>query len=179
MPDAPEENDQHDSFQIPQGESGADREQKNWGKNEAPAKTFEERAVAVGADHSRQMVSHRAERGHEKINVLCAPARLREREHRHEQQRRPDVENEIAPTIQNPQIPSRNRRRNGRDGLRTGEGADLLHLVSADRSSQMRKKSTLFAATLADESGAILLRPVRYEAGSLCPAQSDAGNSAP
>ena len=170
MPDAPEENDQHDSFQIPQGESDADREQKNRGKNEAPAKTFEERAVAVGADHSWQMVSRCAEGGHENINVLCAPARLCQREKGHEQQWRPDVKNEIAPTIQNPQIPFRNRRRNGRDGLGAGEGADLLHLVRRIDPRKSGKNQHCSRQLRADESGAILLRPVRYEAGSLCPA---------
>jgi len=45
------------------------------------------------------MVSHGAKRSDENVNVLRAPARLRQSEHRQEQKRRADVENEIAPTI--------------------------------------------------------------------------------
>ena len=73
--------------------------QKNRRENKTPAKTLEKRAVAVGADHSRQMVSHCAERGDEKINVLRAKPRLSQREQRQEQERRPDIKNEIAPTV--------------------------------------------------------------------------------
>ena len=81
MPDAPEENDEHDSFQIPPRESDADRSEKNRRENKAPPETFEKRAIAVGANHSRHVVAHRAKGCDEKINVLRAPPRLCQREH--------------------------------------------------------------------------------------------------
>ena len=84
MPDTPKEDHQNDSFQIPPGKSNADCDQKDRRENESPTKPFEERTVAVGADHSREMVAGGAERCHENVNVLRAPARLGQREHRHQ-----------------------------------------------------------------------------------------------
>src|SRR5438045_9531716 len=102
MPDAPEENDENDSFQVPPVKSDANRDQKNRGKNEAPAKPFEESAIAVGADHSREMVTHCAKCGHEKVNVLRPPAYLRQQEHRHQKQWRSAVENPVAASVEHP-----------------------------------------------------------------------------
>ena len=118
MPDAPEENDENDPFQVPPGKKRRKQRLKNRRKNEAPAKPFEQSAIAVGADHSREMVAHCAKCGHENVNVLRAPARLRQQEHRHEKKRRPDVKNQVAPTVENPQRLF--RRRDGRswNGLR-------------------------------------------------------------
>jgi hypothetical protein len=84
MPDAPEENNENDSFQVPPGKSNADCDQKDRRENKTPTKPFEERTVTVGPDHSREMVPCGAEGGHEKVNVLRAPARLCQSEHRHQ-----------------------------------------------------------------------------------------------
>ena len=101
--------------------------QKNRCKNEAPLEALEERTIAVGANHSWQVVTHRAKSSDKKINVFRPPTRLRQDEHRDKQQRRADVENQVAPAIQNPQILSRHRSRNGRDSLRSGKSGDVLH----------------------------------------------------
>ena len=65
-------------------------------------KRCEQRAVAVGPNHSRQMVTHGAESTHKKKNVLRAPAGLGRRKDRDEKDRRADEEKQIPPTIQNP-----------------------------------------------------------------------------
>src|SRR6267143_1510728 len=76
-------------------------------------------AVAVSANHSRQMVAHCAKCSDEKINVLRTPTRLCEQENRQNHQRRADVQDQVAPTVQNPQARlSRDRRRSG-NRLRT------------------------------------------------------------
>ena len=58
MPDAPEENDQHKALQIPEGETDADSKEKDRRKDEPPAKSLEQRLIAIGAHHSREMVAH-------------------------------------------------------------------------------------------------------------------------
>src|SRR4030095_6423272 len=60
-PNAPEKRDEHDSFEVPNGKGRADDNQKNRRKNEAPLEALEQRAIAVSANHSRQMVAHCAE----------------------------------------------------------------------------------------------------------------------
>ena len=62
-------------------------------------------------------MSHRAESGDEKVNVLWAPARLREREHRQNEQRRADVKNQVAPTVQDPKVRARPPGRDCRNGF--------------------------------------------------------------
>src|SRR2546423_11323672 len=73
-------------------------------------------------------MSHRAESGDEKVNVLWAPARLREREHRQNEQRRADVKNQVAPTIQDPKVRPRPRGGNCRNGLWPRKSGDVLHV---------------------------------------------------
>src|SRR5205807_9435737 len=73
-------------------------------------------------------MSHRAESGDEKVNVLWAPARLREREHRQNEERRADVKNQVAPTIQDPKVRARPRGGNCRTGLWPRKGGDVLHV---------------------------------------------------
>ena len=73
-------------------------------------------------------MSHRAKSGDEKINVLCAPARLREREHRQNEQRRADVKYQVAPAIQNPKVGERPRGWNCRNGLWPRKSGDVLHV---------------------------------------------------
>src|ERR1700720_1663543 len=104
MPDAPKENNQDDSLQVPPVERDAGHQEKERGKNEAPAEALEQGAVAVCSDHSREVMSHRAESGDEKVNVLWAPARLREREHGQNEQWRADVKNQVAPAVQDPKV---------------------------------------------------------------------------
>ena len=72
-------------------------------------------------------MAHRAERGHEKINFLRAPTRLRNTEERNQQNRRADIKDEIAPTVQDPKIAFGKNRRDRRDGLRTRKCGDVLH----------------------------------------------------
>ena len=59
-------------------------------------------------------MAHRPEGGDEQVNVLRAPARLREGKQRQNQQRRADVENEVTPAAQNPRILFRHSRCHGR-----------------------------------------------------------------
>ena len=73
-------------------------------------------------------MSHRAERGDEKVDVLWAPARLREREHRQNEEWRADVKNQVAPTIQDPKVRARPRGGNCRNGLWPRKGGDVLHV---------------------------------------------------
>jgi low affinity Fe/Cu permease len=72
---------------------------------------------------------HRTEGGDEKVNVLWAPTRLREREHRQNEERRADVKNQIAPAIQDPKAWARPRGGNCRNGLWPRKGGDVLHVV--------------------------------------------------
>src|SRR6266436_1641346 len=74
------------------------------------------------------MMSHRAERGDEKVDVLWTPARLRDREHRQNEQRRGNVENQVAPTIQDPKVRARPCGGNCRNGLRPRKSGDVLHV---------------------------------------------------
>src|SRR5690242_2400917 len=97
MPDPPKENDENESFQVPPGKGYADSEKKDRRENEAPLKALEERAISVGTDHSWQMVTSRAKCCHEDVDILCAPARLRQSEHRHQQQWCANVKNQITP----------------------------------------------------------------------------------
>ncbi len=73
-------------------------------------------------------MSHRAESGDEKVDVLWAPARLREREHRQNEERRADVKNQVAPTIQDPKVRARPCGGNCRNGLRPRKSGDVLHV---------------------------------------------------
>jgi hypothetical protein len=73
------------------------------------------------------VMTHRAKRGDENVNVLRTPARLGESKHRHEQERRADVKDQVAPAAQDPEIAFRRTRRDGRDSLGTGERGDVLH----------------------------------------------------
>ncbi|PYJ77068.1 MAG: hypothetical protein DME69_11710 [Verrucomicrobia bacterium] len=82
MPNAPEKNDKHDSFQVPPEKGRADREQKERRQNKAPFEPIEQSAIAIGADHPWQVMAHCTERRDEEINVLWAPARLSQRKNR-------------------------------------------------------------------------------------------------
>src|SRR6266478_3735391 len=75
MPNAPEENDQQDSFEVPPEESRANYKKKQRGKNKTPFKAFEQCAIAIGPDHPRQVMSHGAKCSDKQIDVLRAPAR--------------------------------------------------------------------------------------------------------
>src|SRR5438876_5741492 len=73
-------------------------------------------------------MSHRAEGGDEKVDVLWAPARLREREHRQNEQRCGNVQNQVAPTVQNPKVRARPRGLDCRNGLWPRKSGDVLHV---------------------------------------------------
>src|SRR5438132_6592458 len=83
-------------------------------------------------------MAHCAGSGDEKIDFLRAPARLRQGEERNNQQRCSDVENQVAPAIQNPDIALRHECRDWRNSFWTRECGDVLHgaagaLFSSDR----------------------------------------------
>ena len=120
--------------------------EKNRRENKAPPESFEKRAISVGANHSRHVMAHRAEGGDKKVNVLCAPARLREREQRQNQQRRADVENQVAPTAQNPWILFRYSCWYGRYSLRPGKSSNVLHVAGDWIFPDSDEKSTLHSA---------------------------------
>src|SRR5262245_30078710 len=73
-------------------------------------------------------MTHGAEGGDEKIDVLGAPTRLRKREHRQDQQRRADIKNQVAPTVQDPKVRPRPWDRNCRNGLRRRKSRNVLHV---------------------------------------------------
>src|SRR6266496_5677396 len=82
MPNTPEENDQQNSLQVPPEEGRAYREKKQRRENETPFEAFKQCAVAIRADHPRQMMSHCAECSDKEIDVLRTPARLGQRKYR-------------------------------------------------------------------------------------------------
>ena len=49
VPDAPEENNQQDAFQVPPKERDTSYQQKRWREDEAPFEALEQCAIAVGA----------------------------------------------------------------------------------------------------------------------------------
>ena len=142
MPDTPEEYNENDPFEVPPVESDAGANQKDRCDYKAPAKSPEQCAVPVGANHPREMMSHCAERGHKNVDVLCTPAGLCEGEHRHEQKRRGDVKNQVPPAVQDPDVRFWRTRRNCRYGLRTGKGGNVLHRLERIESLNREKKST-------------------------------------
>src|SRR5882724_4996445 len=73
-------------------------------------------------------MSHRAESGDEKVDVLRAPTRLREREYRQNEERRADVKNQVPPTLRNPKGRARPRGGNCRNGKWPRKGGDALHV---------------------------------------------------
>src|SRR5438046_3792573 len=117
MPDTPEEDNEKNSFYVPPVKSHANQQQKNRRENKTPPKAFEQGAITISSDHSREMVAHCAKRGDKNVNVLCAPARLRQQEHRHQKKRRPDVKNQVAPAVENPQCLFRCSFRHSRNSL--------------------------------------------------------------
>src|SRR5438552_17828265 len=83
-------------------------------------------------------MAHCAESGDEKIDFLRTPACLRQGEERNNQQRCSDVENQVAPAVENPDIALRHQRRDWRNSFWTRKGGDVLHgaagaLFSSDR----------------------------------------------
>src|SRR6266487_6069711 len=97
---------------------------------------------------------HCAESGDEKINFLRTPARLRQREERNDQQRCPNIKNQVAPAVENPDIPLRHEGRDWRHSFWTRECGDLLHgaagaLFSSDR---RENQSRVRPARLQDRS---------------------------
>src|SRR6266576_6630242 len=97
MPNAPEKSDEDNPLEVPPKKDHADRNEKERRQNKAPFEAIEQSAIAIGADHPRQMMSHCAERRDEEINILRTPARLGQRKNRYQQKRRADVENQVPP----------------------------------------------------------------------------------
>jgi len=85
VPNAPEENNQQDAFEVPPKECDTRYQQKQRREDEAPFEAVEQCPITVGANHSRQVMTHRAEGSHEKINVLRTPPRLGQSKRRYEQ----------------------------------------------------------------------------------------------
>src|SRR5882724_5967669 len=133
MPNAPDKRDKHDAFEVPQRKSCANHYEENRCENESVSETLKQGAVTVGANHAWQVVPHRTERSDKKINVFGGPDPLGPDKDGHQQERRTDVKNQVAPTVQNPQIrlaSSGCRTRHSRDSLRRGEGRTVLHALA-------------------------------------------------
>jgi hypothetical protein len=94
----------HNAFQVPQGKSRTNHNEENRRANKSPSETLKQSAIAVGANHPRQVVSHCTECRHKEINVFGSPEPLGGYKDRHQQQWRADVKNQVPPTVQNPQI---------------------------------------------------------------------------
>src|SRR5207253_10547909 len=112
-------NDKNDGLQVPPGEGDANREQKNRRQDETPPEALEQSAIPISADHPRQMMPGSAERCDKKVNVLRPPPGLRQSEKRQDKNRRADVQNQVTPAAQDPQVPFRNALRYRWDSLRT------------------------------------------------------------
>src|SRR5205809_2549992 len=128
MPHAPEKNDQDNPFEVPPVKCGAGHQQKDRCQDEAPAETVEQGAIAVGTDHSREVMPHGPESSDKKIDVLGTPARLRQREYRQDQQRRTNIKHQVTPAIQDPKIRTRPRGRDCRNGLWPRKSGNVLHV---------------------------------------------------
>ena len=76
MPNAPDKRDQYDAFEIPERKSGANQYKENRRTNEAPSEALKQSAVAIGPNHSRQVMAHCAEGSDKKINVFRSPQSL-------------------------------------------------------------------------------------------------------
>src|ERR1700736_354550 len=87
------------------------------------------------------MMAGCAKRSDRKIDVLGAPTSLGQSEKRQKKQRRADVENEVTPAAQDPQIAFRVAFRYRRDSLRASERGNYLHERSQVFVS-LNKKST-------------------------------------
>src|SRR6185503_17406312 len=88
VPDAPEENHQQNSFEVPPEKSHAYCEEKKRRKNEAPLEAIKQSPVAVRPYHARQVMTHRTEGRDKEINILRTPLRLGQRKGGYQQQRR-------------------------------------------------------------------------------------------
>src|SRR4029450_2182967 len=119
VPDAPEENYQQNSFQVPPEEGGTNGEKKQGREDKAPLEAFEQSTIAIGPDHPWQVMPHCAKRRDEKINVLRPPPRLGQGKNRHQQKRGGDVQDEVAPGIEYPQLPLRHAGRRSWNSLQT------------------------------------------------------------
>src|SRR4029077_9475127 len=88
-------------------------------------------------------MAHRAEGSDKKINVLRAPTRLRQNEDRQDHKRSADVENQVAPTVQNPQVGLSRDGRRSRDSLRGRERGNVLHALAGRSFLKLGGKSIL------------------------------------
>src|SRR5262245_19023959 len=102
MPNAPKENHQQNSFQVPPEKSDAHHGQKQRRQNEAPLKALEQGPIAVGAYHAWQVMTHGTERSDKQIDVLRTPLRLGQRESRYQQKWRTDVQDQVPPGTEYP-----------------------------------------------------------------------------
>src|SRR4030095_10585026 len=80
VPNAPEENHQKNSLQVPPKESDTSYEQKQRRQNEAPLEALEQGPIPVRAYHARQVMTHGTEGSDKEINVLRTPLGLGQRE---------------------------------------------------------------------------------------------------
>src|SRR5262245_36333869 len=104
VPDAPEENYQQNSFKVPPEKSDADYEQKQRRENKAPFEAIEQSPITVGTDHAWQVMPHGTKRSDKQVNVLRTPPCLGQRKRRYEQQRCADVQDQVTPGTEYPQL---------------------------------------------------------------------------
>src|SRR2546423_2610440 len=109
MPDSPRERDQLNSLDIIDGRPDAHGEQRHRSDHKANFETIKQCSIAISANHSWQVMAHRAECADKQKNVLCTPSSLRRRKNWDEQQGRSDEEDKVTPAIEDPGRRSRAR----------------------------------------------------------------------
>ena len=102
MPDSPGKRDQLDGLNVVDGRPDADSEQRHWSDDKSNFKAIKKRRIAIGADHSWQMMAHRSKSSDKKEDVLRAPPRLRCGENRNQQHWRADKQQQVPPAIEDP-----------------------------------------------------------------------------
>src|SRR5437588_2587601 len=125
------------------------------------------------------MMTHRAERGDEEINVLRFPARLGRDENRDDQQRGADVKDEVAPTIENPRVGRPGSCWHSRDSLGIRKCGDALHVwfwrrefSSVHEKNQLRSRDPVIYLLIVSRIGkltASLQFIEQQRAAVLCP----------
>ena len=118
VPDAPEEDHQRNAVQSVQAEPERCGEEERRAEEEPGAEPAEQRPVAVGAQHSRQVVAERAETGDEQADGVGGFPAAGEEAHREDQQRGPDEEQEVGDRAEDPDAGA--RRGCGGSGHRRG-----------------------------------------------------------
>jgi hypothetical protein len=82
MPNSPSHGNKLYRLDIIERRPDTNHQQSERRDNEPRFEPIEERPVAIRTNHTRQVMTHRAEGGDEKVNILRAPSLLSDRKQR-------------------------------------------------------------------------------------------------